>query len=42
MGAIRLGKRTEGRNPLIKEFVPIEGLDESRVRRLGPVPRFRL
>src|SRR3984957_6579752 len=27
MGTIRLGKRTEGRTPLIKEFVPIAGLN---------------
>ncbi len=25
---IRLGKRTEGRNPLIKDFVPLAGLDD--------------
>jgi myo-inositol-1-phosphate synthase len=28
MAHIRLGKRTEGRNPLIKDFVPIAGLDD--------------
>jgi myo-inositol-1-phosphate synthase len=28
MGTIRLGKRTEGRSPKIKEFVPIAGLDD--------------
>ncbi|HOY29948.1 MAG TPA: inositol-3-phosphate synthase [Flavobacteriales bacterium] len=28
LGHIRLGKRTEGRNPLIKEFVPLAGLDD--------------
>ena len=28
MGRIRLGKRTEGRNPLIKDFVPIAGMDD--------------
>ena len=28
MGTIRLGKRTEGRTPLIKDFVPLEGLDD--------------
>ena len=28
MGTIRLGKRTEGRVPLIKEFVPITDLDD--------------
>jgi len=27
MGTIRLGKRTEGRSPLIKEFVPLAALD---------------
>ncbi|NOZ01055.1 MAG: inositol-3-phosphate synthase [Deltaproteobacteria bacterium] len=27
MGTIRLGKRTEGRHPLIKEFVPLADLD---------------
>src|SRR3712207_6009875 len=28
MGAIRLGKRTENRNPLIKEFVPLASLED--------------
>lgn len=28
MGRIRLGKRTDGRNPLIKEFVPIANLND--------------
>ncbi len=28
MGAIRLGKRTEKRNPLIKDFVPLAGMDD--------------
>src|SRR5215813_7712742 len=28
MGTIRLGKRTEGRSPLIRDFVPLEGLDD--------------
>ncbi|HCL31554.1 MAG TPA: inositol-3-phosphate synthase [Candidatus Latescibacteria bacterium] len=28
MGTIRLGKRTENRSPLIKEFVPLAGLDQ--------------
>ena len=27
MGTIRLGKRTEGRSPLINEFVPLAALD---------------
>jgi myo-inositol-1-phosphate synthase len=28
MGTIRLGKRTEGRSPLIKDFVPLASLDD--------------
>ncbi len=28
MGTIRLGKRTEGRSPLIKDFVPLAGLED--------------
>src|SRR5438309_2732170 len=28
MGTIRLGKRTEARSPLIKEFVPLADLDD--------------
>ena len=28
MSHIRLGKRTDGRNPLIKDFVPLAGLDD--------------
>ncbi len=28
MGTIRLGKRTEGRTPLIKDFVPLAKLDD--------------
>ncbi len=28
MGAIRLGKRTEDRSPLIREFVPLAGLED--------------
>src|ERR1700751_1756546 len=28
MGTIRLGKRTEGRFPKIKDFVPLAGLDD--------------
>jgi myo-inositol-1-phosphate synthase len=30
MGTIRLGKRTEGRTPLIREFVPLAPLEELR------------
>src|SRR5579885_112268 len=28
MGTIRLGKRTEGRSPLIKDFVPLAPLED--------------
>ena len=28
LAAIRLGKRTEGRNPRIKDFVPLSKLDD--------------
>ena len=28
MGTIRLGKRTEGRSPLVKDFVPLASLDD--------------
>jgi len=28
MGTIRLGKRTEGRTPLVKDFVPLAGLND--------------
>ena len=28
MGTVRLGKRTEGRSPLIKDFVPLATLDD--------------
>ena len=28
MGTVRLGKRTEGRSPLIKDFVPLAQLDD--------------
>ena len=28
MGTIRLGKRTDARTPLIKDFVPLAGLDD--------------
>src|SRR5262245_61260325 len=28
LGTIRLGKRTEGRSPKIKEFVPLSDLDD--------------
>ena len=35
MGTIRLGKRTEGRSPKIKEFVPLAELERSCLHRLG-------
>ena len=28
MGTVRLGKRTEGRSPMIKELVPLASLDD--------------
>ena len=28
MGTVRLGKRTEGRSPLIKDFVPLASLSD--------------
>src|SRR3974377_2509388 len=28
MGHIRLGKRTDGRSPRVKDFVPLAGLDD--------------
>ena len=42
MGTIRLGKRTENRAPLIKDFVPARGPRRPRLRRLGPDPGRRL
>ncbi len=38
MGRIRLGKRTEHRNPLIKEFVPLAGLDDLVFGGWDPIP----
>ena len=35
MGTIRLGKRTEGRSPKIKEFVPLANLERPGFHRLG-------
>jgi len=35
MGTIRLGKRTDGRSPKIKDFVPLAGLRRSGLHRLG-------
>src|SRR5438552_6757659 len=28
MGTVRLGKRTEGRSPMIKDFVPLADIDD--------------
>src|ERR1700729_3678058 len=28
LGTVRLGKRTEGRSPMIKDFVPLAGLND--------------
>ena len=42
MGTIRLGKRTEGRSPLIKDFVPLADIDSLVFGRLGRLPRGRL
>ena len=38
MGTIRLGKRTEKRAPLIREFVPLAGLDDLVFGAWDPVP----
>jgi len=38
MGTIRLGKRTEGRVPLIKDFVPLAGLDDLVFGAWDPIP----
>jgi myo-inositol-1-phosphate synthase len=38
MGHIRLGRRTEGRNPLIKDFVPLAGLDDLVFGGWDPFP----
>jgi myo-inositol-1-phosphate synthase len=38
LGTIRLGKRTEGRTPLIKEFLPLAGLDDIVFAAWDPVP----
>ena len=39
MGTIRLGKRTEGRSPKIKDFVPLANLRRPRLHRLGHLRR---
>ena len=38
MGTIRLGKRTEGRMPLVKEFVPLAELDQLVFGAWDPIP----
>jgi len=38
MGTIRLGKRTEKRSPLIREFVPLAGLDQLIFGAWDPIP----
>ena len=38
MNAIRLGRRTEGRNPLIKDLVPLAGLDQLVFGGWDPIP----
>jgi myo-inositol-1-phosphate synthase len=38
MNTIRLGKRTEGRTPRIKEFVPLAGLDQLVFGGWDPIP----
>ncbi|HSW31922.1 MAG TPA: inositol-3-phosphate synthase [Longimicrobiales bacterium] len=38
MATIRLGKRTDGRSPLIKDFVPLAGLDDLVFGAWDPIP----
>ncbi len=38
MQTIRLGKRTEGREPLIRDFVPLAGLDQLVFGAWDPIP----
>jgi myo-inositol-1-phosphate synthase len=38
MGTIRLGKRTEGRSPLVKDFVPLADLGDLVFAAWDPVP----
>ncbi|MGB7212167.1 MAG: inositol-3-phosphate synthase [Gemmatimonadales bacterium] len=38
MGTIRLGKRTEGRTPLIKDFIPLAALEDLVFTAWDPVP----
>ena len=38
MNTIRLGKRTDGRTPLIRDFVPLAGLDDLVFGTWDPIP----
>src|SRR5512146_3498917 len=38
LGHIRLGKRTDNRNPLISEFVPLANLDQLVFGAWDPIP----
>jgi myo-inositol-1-phosphate synthase len=38
LNTIRLGKRTDGRTPLIKDFVPLTGLDDLVFGAWDPIP----
>ncbi|MHB1194097.1 MAG: inositol-3-phosphate synthase [Longimicrobiales bacterium] len=38
MATIRLGKRTDGRTPLIKDFIPLAGLDDLVFGSWDPIP----
>ncbi len=38
MGTIRLGKRTDGRAPLIRDFVPLAGIDQLVFGAWDPIP----
>jgi myo-inositol-1-phosphate synthase len=38
MNTIRLGKRTDGRAPFIKDFVPLAGLDDLVFGAWDPIP----
>jgi myo-inositol-1-phosphate synthase len=38
MGTVRLGKRTEGRSPMIKDFVPLAGLSDLVFTGWDPIP----
>ncbi len=38
MGHIRLGKRTDNRNPMIKDFVPLASLDDLVFGGWDPIP----